>query len=218
MLFLGTTICVSGLNSCTASKSFTPDLAPQVPPRFMLAVHSWTSCRQQTGPSQPQLFSLCPLSWQDSLLPVPGPTLHSSPWPVNGWHSVVYISRMFFGLPFSWYRLAWPSPAGPPGRAQPCTLPSRLSPPQSTLYCQQASPHVWPTGHQASSPHSWGPLSPRVGLTLYCLQDPHWPHTGEVWRGHAGRRLVPLLWRPYHLVLTPEITEQPDPNLLHVKN
>lgn len=139
----------------------------------MLAVHLWTSCRQQTGPSQPQLFSLCPLSWQDSLLPVPGPTLHSSPWPFNGWHSVVYISRLFFGLPFSWYRLAWPSPAGPPGRAQPCTLPSRLSPPQSTLYCQQASPHVWPTGHQASSPHSWGPLSPRVGLTLYCLQDPH---------------------------------------------
>ena len=219
MLFLGTTICVSGLNSCTASKSFTPDLELQVSPKghagcpfvdVMQAANRQVHHNPSSSPSVPCLgrtvsfLSLVPPS-----TPAPDHLMDDIPWcvspgcllgchfPGTGWlgHHQQALREEPSLVPF------------PPGSPL-------LSPPSTANRPVPVSaPHVTrPPLPVAEAP--WAP----VGLTLYCLQDPHWPCTGEVWRGHAGRRLVPLLWRPYHLVLTPKITEQPDPNLLHIKN
>lgn len=157
---------------------------------------------QQSDTSQPKPFALCALSWQDCLpfqsffclSPVPFPP--SSPTPD---HLINHITWLVFLRCLSHCHFpdtGWVSHrlCSPPVRSSRFVpFPPGLVSSSLFLCCRQTGHLSASPAHQISSHHSWGHLSPYVGLLLYHLQDLYWHQAGDIWRGHVAQHWVPLL-------------------------
>lgn len=117
--------------------SFSPDLELQVYPKCHAGCPSyvWQQAVRYIETQTFLLFLDC-LQFESffCLFPVSCSTLLSYPWPSNGLHFMVYVSKMFRRLPFSWYRLSssllieesWGAPAFHPSPSSPSPIAHRL--------------------------------------------------------------------------------------------
>lgn len=116
MPFLETTIFTSGLNSHITSTSSTLTVSfrfilsglPGIPLHILHKQHTVQYISVQALlPLCSGLGRLSSVWVVFSYFPVLCPTLH---WPSDQPHPMICVSKIFLTLPFSWYRLSFPSP------------------------------------------------------------------------------------------------------------